>query len=58
MAKNKDLKRCPVCGSRNLQVEGHGGKGRKLVHCAECDHEFELHVGAKDDHRPSVKDRE
>jgi len=49
MAKKKNIRTCPNCGSRNLQAEGHSKKGRILYICSECDHEFEIRAGNESD---------
>jgi len=48
MAKNKNLTVCPNCGSRNIQFEGHGSKGKKTYCCSECDEVFEIYAGDND----------
>ena len=56
MSKNKSISRCPNCGSRNLQFEGYGSKGRKIYHCGECDEVFEIHDGQSNkDKRREIK---
>ena len=43
MSAQKKTKKCPRCGSRNVEVEKPDGKGRVTVYCTECDYEFEIH---------------
>lgn len=47
MSSQKSPKKCPRCGSRNLQYEENNRKGRVIAYCNECDYEFEMHVGEK-----------
>jgi transposase-like protein len=58
MSKRKGLRECPVCGSKNLQVEGHSSKGRQILHCEECDEVFEIHLGGDKHERERERERD
>lgn len=57
MAKNKNLNKCPKCGSRNIQRLGLAQKGRQLMVCDNCDSEFELHVAVNEKIEKARKDK-
>lgn len=56
MSAQKSPKKCPRCGSRNLEVESHDRKGRLTVYCSECDYEFELHDDSSSGQRTRERD--
>ncbi|MEW5796242.1 MAG: hypothetical protein AB1772_07750 [Candidatus Zixiibacteriota bacterium] len=36
------MKKCPHCGSKNLEVEDASGHDLQIVYCLDCDAVFEL----------------
>ncbi len=49
MGKKQQPKRCPNCGSRNIQTEGKNRKGRQTFVCEECDEVFDIFMDQEND---------
>ncbi len=46
MNEPKKPKRCPQCGSRNIQLEDYDDE-YVYIYCEDCDESFEIPIGKK-----------